>query len=72
MLNTVCVFVNNVYLFHPCSGNPFYVVLLSLCSSYIKHNIYSSANGGIKVLQTYIPKLPDIYYMCCTTGYAEL
>ncbi len=46
------VFVNNVY-FLPFGVNPLYVDLLSLCSSFIKYNVYSSENGGIKLLYTF-------------------
>ncbi len=43
-------FVNNIYLFHPCSVIPLYVV-------YKTYYVYSSANGGIKLLHTYIHKI---------------
>ncbi len=43
--------VNNIYLFHLCSVNPLYVILQNILC------ILSSANGGIKLLHTYIPPL---------------
>ncbi len=49
-----------MFLFCP-SVNPFFVVLLSLCSSYIKHNVYSSAHAWRNQIITYI-HLPTVFW----------
>ncbi len=72
MLNTVCFCIYIFCFSYSCCVNPFTVVLLPLCYSYINHNVYSPANGGIKCLHTYMIYDHNIYCLCFVLGIGML